>query len=93
MSGSVRDNVLFGSDANEERLKKIYNICNLDPDITRMKQGDLYEVGEHGPSFFHSLLFFRYSLLSCFFLGAHLSGGQKQRVSLARYRFSTMFCV
>ena len=46
--GTLRDNVLFGSELDEKALEKIYAVCNLTPDIKRMKLGDLYEVGEHG---------------------------------------------
>ena len=54
-SGSIRDNILFGSVFNEDRYRTVLWCCALVRDIETLKDGDLYDVGEKGISGFLSL--------------------------------------
>uniref|UniRef100_A0A670YTR6 ATP binding cassette subfamily C member 12 n=1 Tax=Pseudonaja textilis TaxID=8673 RepID=A0A670YTR6_PSETE len=44
--GSVRDNILFGEDYDEQRYNHIINICSLKTDMERLSYGDMTEIGE-----------------------------------------------
>ncbi|KAK9392721.1 multidrug resistance-associated protein 9-like [Crotalus adamanteus] len=46
--GSVRDNILFGEDYDEQRYNHIINICSLKTDMERLSYGDMTEIGEGG---------------------------------------------
>lgn len=48
VSGTIRENILFGLDYNHERYQHILYICALERDIERMPGGDQAEIGEKG---------------------------------------------
>ncbi|GAM17055.1 hypothetical protein SAMD00019534_002300 [Acytostelium subglobosum LB1] len=48
MNGTLRDNVLFGSDYDEEKYQHTLNVCSLQPDIELLAKGDLSQIGEKG---------------------------------------------
>ncbi|OAF68604.1 hypothetical protein A3Q56_03641 [Intoshia linei] len=45
---SIRDNILFGSEYNSRRYKKIISACSLEPDFNALVDGDQTEIGEKG---------------------------------------------
>ncbi|CAI2356957.1 unnamed protein product [Caenorhabditis sp. 36 PRJEB53466] len=47
-TGSVRDNILFGNDYDEERYKKSIELCMLNHDLKHMEKGDETIVGDNG---------------------------------------------
>ena len=48
INGLLRDNILFGSEYNEEHYKNIIKSCELLPDIRILPGGDMTEIGERG---------------------------------------------
>ncbi|XP_042894914.1 ATP-binding cassette sub-family C member 4-like isoform X1 [Parasteatoda tepidariorum] len=48
--GTVKQNVIFGSTFDENRYKKVLNVCALDKDIELFPYGDQTAVGERGVS-------------------------------------------
>ncbi|RUS22445.1 multidrug resistance-associated protein 3 [Endogone sp. FLAS-F59071] len=48
LSGTLRENILFGSPFDEERYKTVIEACSLLPDIAMLPAGDLSEIGERG---------------------------------------------
>ncbi|XP_024633050.1 ABC transporter C family member 13 isoform X1 [Medicago truncatula] len=48
ISGTVRDNILFGKSYNPERYADTINACALDVDISSMVGGDMAYIGEKG---------------------------------------------
>ncbi|XP_039119671.1 LOW QUALITY PROTEIN: ABC transporter C family member 13 [Dioscorea cayenensis subsp. rotundata] len=48
LSGSVRDNILFGEAFDARRYREVLHSCGLDVDISRMVGGDLAYIGEKG---------------------------------------------
>ena len=48
MSGSIRDNILFGNPYNPQRLAQVITACAMDYDISLFPQGDLALIGERG---------------------------------------------
>ncbi|CAA7408092.1 unnamed protein product [Spirodela intermedia] len=48
MSGSVRNNILFGEEYDSRRYADVLHACALDIDISKMVGGDLSHVGEKG---------------------------------------------
>ncbi|KAK7062494.1 ATP-binding cassette transporter [Favolaschia claudopus] len=74
LNETIRDNILFGSEFDEERYKKVLYQCALERDLELFEAGDQSEVGEKGLSLF----------LECL----TLSGGQKARCTLARAIYS-----
>lgn len=46
--GTVRDNILFGLEYDEERYRKVLAACALLPDLGRLKSGDQTRLGEKG---------------------------------------------
>lgn len=48
LSGSIRDNVLFGSPFDEDRYRAVLWCCALVKDIEAFQDGDLHDVGEKG---------------------------------------------
>ncbi|XP_059848901.1 ATP-binding cassette sub-family C member 12 [Hypanus sabinus] len=46
--GTIRENILFGRVFNEERYKKMIEVCSLEQDLSMLPFGDLTEVGERG---------------------------------------------
>ncbi|KAJ0989297.1 hypothetical protein J5N97_007653 [Dioscorea zingiberensis] len=47
-TGTVRDNILFGSPMNSQRYKETLETCSLVKDIEMLPFGDLTEIGERG---------------------------------------------
>ncbi|XP_033637668.1 multidrug resistance-associated protein 5-like [Asterias rubens] len=47
-NATVRDNILFGEEYNEERYKKAIFSCCLERDLEIMSDGDQTEIGERG---------------------------------------------
>jgi ABC-type multidrug transport system fused ATPase/permease subunit len=47
-NGTIRDNILFGNDFNDERYRKVVDVCALKPDLDLFEAGDRTEVGERG---------------------------------------------
>ncbi|KAK7058408.1 hypothetical protein VNI00_002042 [Paramarasmius palmivorus] len=45
---TIKDNIIFGSEYNEERYKKVIYQCGLERDLTLFEAGDATEVGEKG---------------------------------------------
>lgn len=41
ITGSVRDNILFGKPYNAKRYLKVVKACALEEDFTRLSKGDL----------------------------------------------------
>ncbi|XP_020268555.1 ABC transporter C family member 13 [Asparagus officinalis] len=48
LSGSIRDNILFGEKPNARRYEEVLQACALDVDISRMIGDDLAYIGEKG---------------------------------------------
>ncbi|XP_062922995.1 ATP-binding cassette sub-family C member 12 isoform X1 [Mobula hypostoma] len=46
--GTIRENILFARPFNEERYKKVIEVCSLEQDLSMLPFGDLTEVGERG---------------------------------------------
>ncbi|KAG9118709.1 hypothetical protein FRC07_006646, partial [Ceratobasidium sp. 392] len=47
-SGSIRENILFGTEYDEERYNMVISQCALEPDLLLLDAGDNTEVGERG---------------------------------------------
>ena len=48
MGGTVLDNIVFGKEVNEERLKEVIHACCLESDLEDFPQGLDTEIGERG---------------------------------------------
>ena len=48
INSTVKDNILFYSDYNEERYKQVIKFCQLERDIKSLPAGDLTEIGTNG---------------------------------------------
>uniref|UniRef100_UPI00398E874A ATP-binding cassette sub-family C member 5-like n=1 Tax=Pristiophorus japonicus TaxID=55135 RepID=UPI00398E874A len=48
LNASLRDNILFGKNYEEERYNNVLEACCLYPDIENLHCGDMTEVGERG---------------------------------------------
>jgi ATP-binding cassette, subfamily C (CFTR/MRP), member 2 len=48
LTGTVRDNILFGLPFNKERYDRVIRDCSLEADMETLKAGDLTEIGERG---------------------------------------------
>ena len=48
MNGTIRDNILFYSNYDQERYTKVVNACQLNKDFENLTHGDLTEVGSTG---------------------------------------------
>ena len=48
LNATIRENILFGEELNEERYNKVVEACQLGRDLEILKGGDLTEIGEHG---------------------------------------------
>lgn len=49
-SGSIRQNILFGSEMNKDRYEKVVNACALKKDFEMFPHGDQTLIGERGSS-------------------------------------------
>lgn len=45
---TIRENIVFGSEFDERRYKKVIHQCGLERDLTLFEAGDATEVGEKG---------------------------------------------
>ena len=48
MSNFLQNNIVFHSEFNEERYRKVLHQCALEPDLKLFDAGDQTEVGEKG---------------------------------------------
>ena len=48
MNATVRDNILFGREVDEERFRSIVKACSLEHDIQVLPNGELTAIGEKG---------------------------------------------
>ena len=48
LNTSVEENILFFSQKDEERYKKVVSVCQLEPDFNTLPKGDKTEIGEKG---------------------------------------------
>nr|XP_056705401.1 ATP-binding cassette sub-family C member 5 isoform X2 [Euleptes europaea] len=48
LNATLRDNILFGKEFDEERYNTVLNDCCLRPDLAILPNGDLTEIGERG---------------------------------------------
>ena len=101
-NSTLRDNILFGHDYNEERYNKVLHACALRPDIEVLPGGDQTEIGEkvlylsnlatlRDLYMYPNFNVWTSRNISQIYFGLqsiNLSGGQKQRVSLARAVYS-----
>ena len=47
-NSSVKENIIFGSEYDEERYQKVLECCCLNPDLAALPAGDMTEIGEKG---------------------------------------------
>ena len=45
---TLKDNVLFGKEFNQERYSQSLKVCELEQDILMLPAGDMTEIGEKG---------------------------------------------
>ena len=45
---TIRDNILFGTDFDQEKYDETIRICQLKRDLEILPSGDLTEIGEKG---------------------------------------------
>ncbi|XP_030649011.1 multidrug resistance-associated protein 5 [Chanos chanos] len=48
LNDSLRENILFGKEYNEEKYNSVLEACCLMPDIAELPYGDMTEIGERG---------------------------------------------
>lgn len=48
LNATLRDNILFGKEYDEERYNSVLNSCCLRPDLAILPSSDLTEIGERG---------------------------------------------
>ena len=48
VNATLKDNILFGNEFNEERYQKVLFACSLEADLLLLEFGDLTEIGEKG---------------------------------------------
>ncbi len=48
MTGTVRSNILFGSDYESQRYSQVVQACALEEDFKQLSNGDLTKLGEMG---------------------------------------------
>uniref|UniRef100_A0A8C6CFI1 ATP-binding cassette sub-family C member 5 n=1 Tax=Moschus moschiferus TaxID=68415 RepID=A0A8C6CFI1_MOSMO len=48
LNATLRDNILFGKEFDEERYNSVLNCCCLRPDLAILPHSDLTEIGERG---------------------------------------------
>ena len=47
-NATIKENILFGLDAVEEKYKEVVQACGLEPDFASLNYGDETEIGEKG---------------------------------------------
>ena len=48
LNETLRGNILFGKEFNQQKYNKVVEICQLRPDLETLPSGDLTEIGERG---------------------------------------------
>ncbi|XP_069069026.1 ATP-binding cassette sub-family C member 5 isoform X2 [Pleurodeles waltl] len=48
LNATLRENILFGKEYEEERYNGVLNVCSLRPDLAILPNSDLTEIGERG---------------------------------------------
>ncbi|KZV72448.1 P-loop containing nucleoside triphosphate hydrolase protein [Peniophora sp. CONT] len=48
LNDTIRGNIVFGADYDEERYRRVIYACALEPDLQLLAAGDMSEVGEKG---------------------------------------------
>ncbi|KAF9586129.1 hypothetical protein BGW38_009399 [Lunasporangiospora selenospora] len=48
VNATLRDNILFGNDLDQERYNRVLFTCGLEPDLAMLPAGDQTEIGERG---------------------------------------------
>ncbi len=48
MNGTIRDNIIFYSEFDEEKYNQVVNACQLDKDFNNFKHSDMTEIGSTG---------------------------------------------
>ena len=48
LNATIRDNILFGEELDEERYNRVVEACQLGRDLEILNGGDLTEIGEQG---------------------------------------------
>uniref|UniRef100_A0A6Q2X5L5 ATP-binding cassette sub-family C member 5 n=1 Tax=Esox lucius TaxID=8010 RepID=A0A6Q2X5L5_ESOLU len=48
LNDSLRENILFGNEYNEDKYNAVLGACCLIPDLTELPYGDMTEIGERG---------------------------------------------
>ena len=48
INDTLKNNILFGKEYNEERYVRTLDVCQLGPDLEMLPAGDLTEIGERG---------------------------------------------
>ncbi|RKP05003.1 P-loop containing nucleoside triphosphate hydrolase protein, partial [Thamnocephalis sphaerospora] len=48
LSGTVRDNILFGNAYNAKRMRAVLDACALEEDLRALPHGDMTFIGERG---------------------------------------------
>jgi ATP-binding cassette, subfamily C (CFTR/MRP), member 1 len=48
LNATVRENILFGKEMDEERYRKVLEVCQLEHDLAMLEDGDLTDIGERG---------------------------------------------
>ena len=84
---SLKNNILFGKDLNEQFYNKVISACALQTDLNILPAGDSTEIGEKVIICFIIFIKWLHRQVNIF-QGINLSGGQKQRISLARAVYS-----
>ena len=47
-NASIKDNILFGLPLDDERYKKVLDVCALEKDLEMLEDGDLTDIGANG---------------------------------------------
>jgi ABC-type multidrug transport system fused ATPase/permease subunit len=48
LNATVRENILFGKEMDEDRYRKVLKVCQLEHDLVMLEDGDLTDIGERG---------------------------------------------
>lgn len=48
MNATLRDNIIFGREPDEERLQEVIQACSLSHDLEMLPNGEHTEIGEKG---------------------------------------------
>ena len=62
-NASVRDNILFGSEFDQQKYAETVKVCELETDLEMLPGGDATEIGEKGFRFSKTFFFFLKNIL------------------------------